>query len=183
MSNTRPWAIVRIQGFQLLAKDCCSFTSEQSEAAWFDTEESANVVARSIKTPLQVIEFKNPPKVEVKSEFDFPGPDYFESSVDHMKLEQLISWIKSDQLINYFDPVDTITGGGQMTGGGVEDPLTGRLVGRRFEFSFESILGDNDMVELGKVIRDSGLWKLYKYVIRRRGFTAYAVLTLISEDK
>lgn len=172
------WVIVKLTVGQvlMLTKAGTSFTDNVKEAMHFDSETDAILFSATIKTPTLVHQLAD--DSEPEPEFYFPKPDFFESSPDLMDLKTLVEMIRAPDLLEFFVPVDKITGACQMTGGGISDPITGRISGRYYQFSFDQCLSDSDVARLNDIVRITGGWDYMEYKRIRLGFTEYAVLTL-----
>lgn len=174
------WVIISVIGSMgVLTKDG-RYSPNIADARLFDTEGEARAVAITIKTATVVQQLDG--EINVPDTHNFPVPDYFEGVEDMMTVDELIWFIRQPNLKEHFTPVDNIMGANQMTGGGIEDPVTGRLIGREFQFSFARLLTDSDAETLGEAIRATGVWDYYNYRRKRLGFTSYAVLTLRSKN-
>ncbi len=173
------WVIIRLMTgtISMVSADGSGFTESVSNAAIFSTEEEAQALASTIKTPLLVQRLT--PDILAAPKVNFPVPDYFEASPkDTMSLLELVDRIRSDNLIEYFTPVEKISGANQMSGGGLSDPITGRLIGRFYQFSFDRVMNDSDVCELHTTVSQTNAWSSVNYQRKQLGFTEYAVLTL-----
>lgn len=175
------WVVIRLMTgtISMLAKDHRTFTERVEDAAQFDTEAEGKAVAQTIKTPL-IVQQLGP---DVVGQSQFPVPDYFESPATLMGLQELIDLIRKVDLTEYFTPVDSITGAKQMTGGAVVSEFANQVVGRKFQFSFDRVLSDEDANELYNVVSQTGAWTNMNYRRIRLGFTEYAVLTLWAKNR
>lgn len=176
MSNSL-WGILAFRDgqYKTLHENGTSFTENIFEAKTFETKEAAKAYASQINTPTLVqilVGVNSRPTVTI------PHPDFYESGNEYMELVDLIEQISSDDLTGNFTPVDKITGGQQMTGSAIVDPIDGKIIGRELQFSFSKLLKDNDMVDLRDALSQDKRYVSAGYTIRRLGFTAYAVLTL-----
>lgn len=176
------WGILAFHGNQYKALRECgtTFTDNIHEAKTFETEEAAKAYAQQIKTPTIVqilVGITRQPEIRI------PHPDFYESGNEYMELTDLIKQISSEDLIQYFTPVQKITGGGQMTGSSIVCPIRGNVLGREFVFSFSRLLKDNDMESLRNALSLNKDYAAAGYQIHRLGFTAYATLILRTERK
>lgn len=172
------WVIVKLTvgSVSMLSKTGTTFTDDVKEALRFDSEAEATLFSSTIKTPTFVHQLEQDIASEPKHHF--PKPDYFESPQYLMGLTDLVEMIRSDDLLQFFTPVDKITGARQMTGGGISEPINGRIAGRYYQFSFDKCLSDSDTAELYQIVTQTESWDSVEYRRIRLGFTEYAVLTL-----
>ncbi len=180
--SSNVWGILApLNGQYQALRECgTKFTTDVQEAKTFETEEAARVYASQLKTPTIVQILVG---VTRQPEIHIPHPDFYEAGNEYMELADLIKQISSEDLVQYFTPVQKITGGGQMTGSSIICPIRGNVLGREFVFSFSRLLKDNDMESLRNALSLNKDYAAAGYQIHRLGFTAYATLILRTERK
>lgn len=177
MSN---WVIISMLGNIGVYTNEGKFSPDVKEARYFDTKAEAEQVAVTIKTATVVQQLE--PFAANASKYNFPVPDFFEGNPPTMSLDELIWFIRQEELAVHFTPVDKITGANQMTGTGITHPFDHTLVGREYQFSFARLLNDEDASAIHDVALKTG-WDSISYIRKRLGFTSYGVLTLRSKNK
>lgn len=172
------WVIINLVGNMSVLTVSGNFSQNMTDARRFATQASAQAVADTIKCATLVQQLGQIDSVKT----DFPVPDFFDSNLPLMTLKEMIQVLRSDDLTEHFTPVAEITGANQMTSGGIEDPLDGRLIAREYIFTFDRVLTDADAQEFYNEVKRAG-WSRCTYRRVTLGFTGYTVINLRAQVK
>lgn len=108
-----------------------------------------------------------------------PHPDRFEE-YESWVANRVLDVFNNPAWTTFFVPVSQITGAEQMLSELVIDDQSAKIVGRKYHFTFEGTMDQEEIDTLERYFHGNGLWARAKVVLRGSGCARWFIVTLVT---